>query len=166
MMTHADVSVNEWPRGLFGGFFSRVVAFWIDQALVSALRAIVLFTFDYLSLSSGVSGGMTFIVKSLIVVSYFTVVTFITNGWTVGKALMGLRTIALDGRSLSLTTALVREGVGKMILMHFPFLGLIVLFSEQRENFMDFFTDTRVVSERRLALIDCWQATEGKENQS
>lgn len=156
-MARSELSISHWPRGIFGGFFSRVIAFWIDKLLIDAFLSIVMFAVDFMSLSSAMASGIETVCQGLIAVTYFTLLTYLTNGWTVGKAIMGLRTIALDADRLSFSTAFVREGIGKMILMHFSFLGIIVLFSEQRENFMDFFTDTRVVSEHRQKLVKQWQ---------
>ncbi|MGH2120032.1 RDD family protein, partial [Aerococcus sp. L_32] len=69
------------------------------------------------------------------------------------KGLLGLQVVTNKQYKLSFMTCLLREGLGKVILTTIPFLGLMVVFSNKRQNFMDYFTDTNVISLGQFAML-------------
>lgn len=146
--------LRPYPRAAFAGFWVRALAFIVDLVIVGALSRILLGILTAFVPSLAESDAGMAIFKYIVAILYFTLVTYLSAGYTVGKALFHLRTVMLNGEPLSLLTCFAREGIGKMILMKVKILGLVVLFTAHHENFMDFFTETSVLNERVLATAE------------
>lgn len=147
--------VSGYNRKLYGGFWMRLFAFAIDMILVMSLQA--LFTGVLNVVTNGdysiMNQTIVYVINQFILVLYFTLTSFWTNGQTIGKSLFGLQVVANHQYKLSFTTCLVREGLGKLILNTVPILGILVVFSAKRQNFMDYFTDTNVLSLNQFAML-------------
>lgn len=144
-----------YARNLYGGFWIRLLAFLIDLIMVYALRSLITGVLN--AVTSGVYStlpvSITYLVDQFALIAYFTLSTFWTNGQTLGKGLLGLQVVANRKHKLSFVTCLVREGLGKVILTTIPILGIMVVFSNKRQNFMDYFTDTNVISLGQFAML-------------
>lgn len=150
----ADIA-SGYARNLYGGFWIRLVAFLIDLLMVYALRLLVTGVLNVVTQGtySTLPAAVTFLVDQFVLIAYFTLSTFFTNGQTIGKGLLGLQVVTNKQYKLSFMTCLLREGLGKVILTTIPFLGLMVVFSNKRQNFMDYFTDTNVISLGQFAML-------------
>lgn len=150
----ADIA-SGYARNLYGGFWIRLVAFLIDLLMVYALRLLVTGVLNAVTQGaySTLPTAVTFLVDQFVLIAYFTLSTFFTNGQTIGKGLLGLQVVTNKQYKLSFMTCLLREGLGKVILTTIPFLGLMVVFSYKRQNFMDYFTDTNVISLGQFAML-------------
>lgn len=150
----ADIT-SGYARNLYGGFWIRLVAFIIDLVIVYALRSLVTGVLNAVSsgMYSNLPVAITYLVDQFVFIAYFTLSTYWTNGQTIGKGLLGLQVVTNKQYKLSFMTCLVREGLGKIILTTIPFLGLMVVFSNKRQNFMDYFTNTNVISLGQFAML-------------
>jgi uncharacterized RDD family membrane protein YckC len=150
----ADIT-SGYARNLYGGFWIRLVAFIIDLILVYALRSLVTGVLNAVTSGaySALPVAVSYLVDQFVFIAYFTLSTFWANGQTLGKGLLGLQVVSNKQYKLSFMTCLVREGLGKVILTTIPILGLMVVFSNKRQNFMDYFTDTNVISLGQFAML-------------
>lgn len=154
--SHLDKNViNGFSRNFYGGFWNRLWALLIDLALVQALQAVV---FAGINFSLNQSLAQTepvwaYLTDQVVLILYFTFSSYLLNGQTIGKALLGLQVVSNEFYRLPLSVAFVREGLGKLILLQFPFLALFAVISPKRQNFMDYFTDTNVISLQQFKLL-------------
>ncbi|MDO4671170.1 MAG: RDD family protein [Aerococcus sp.] len=155
---------TDYPRAVFAGFWVRLFAYVVDMLVIWGLGHLIPALLDAFSLNLSLTTAMGEIFDYVVAMLYFTLFAYFTNGYTVGKALFHLRTVQMDGQPLSLMTSFAREGIGKMLLMKLPILGLMVVFTPYRKNFMDFFTETSVVNEHFLKAVEDIQATVGWNN--
>jgi uncharacterized RDD family membrane protein YckC len=144
-----------YARNLYAGFWVRLFAFVIDMIMVYALQALVSGLANVLTQGqyASLDVGILYVIKQVVLILYFTLASFFTNGQTIGKGLLGLQLVKDNQYKLSFMTCFVREGLGKFILATLPFLGLMVVFSSKRQNFMDYFTDTNVISLNQFAML-------------
>ena len=149
-------SVDQLPRQVYGGFWQRLLAYCLDYLFIKALVSILLALASlFLSRDLLEQGDLVnFLAVNFIWVLYFTLSTYLLNGQSLGKFFCRLRVVKADESRLSLGTCLIREGLGKAILRQFPILALVIVFTPKRENFIDFFTDTRVLSLSQMDLIN------------
>ncbi|MDO4680361.1 MAG: RDD family protein [Aerococcus sp.] len=145
---------RDYPRGAFAGFWIRVVAYLVDFLMVNALTHTLLNLLAVIGITIFTGSAAETVASYIVAILYFTLFTYFTNGYTIGKALFGLRTVSLDGETLSFMTCLAREGIGKMLLIKLNLLGLVVLFTRHHENFMDFFTETSVINARVIRTAE------------
>ncbi|MDK6233587.1 RDD family protein [Aerococcus sanguinicola] len=146
---HVDRNlVNGFSRKLYAGFWIRLWAFLVDLIFVGALQAILLAcVLTFLPDAYLVQWPLVkYLAWQLVLVVYFSLASYLLNGQTLGKALFKLQVVKADQYRLNFGTCFVREGLGKLILSNLPILGLFVVVTPKRQNFMDFFTDTNVVA--------------------
>lgn len=150
----ADIA-DGYARNLYGGFWIRLIAFLIDLILVGGLRSLITGVLNAVTAGqyASVVPAVSFLVDQLVLILYFTLSSYWTNGQTLGKGLLRLQVVSNQQYKLSFTTCLIREGFGKLILTTIPFLGILVVFSSKRQNFMDYFTDTNVISLSQFAML-------------
>ncbi len=116
----------------------RVVAFLIDSLVITGL--INLF-FSMWSFTSLISFGISTAIYCL----YFAGLTLIFKGQTLGKMIMGLRTVRLDGYNLKLSDIFFREIVSRIIQRPYPFLYLISFFTSEKKQIGDWVANTCVI---------------------
>jgi uncharacterized RDD family membrane protein YckC len=141
------------------GFVSRAVAMAIDllvitaivltSTLVTELVSAVLPRWVWLNAAIAAVVGA---VVSFVPLFYFSVAVAIT-GRTVGKAVMGIRVLGLDGRQLSAGRSLVRTIAYVFSLL--PLFGgfLWVLVDRDRRGWHDHIARSRVVHEPRASRV-------------
>lgn len=149
---------SKFPTYFFAGFWIRLGAFVIDllciKCIVSATvgilvrAAIIPETTSLLS----VYGFISF----FIYYAYFILLTKLNHGQTIGKMIFGIRVVALKETKLTWQTVLIREGAGRMIVSY-PFFGLLgylpIIFTKNKQQVADMFSDTGVVSLTTLAAF-------------
>jgi len=163
-------------RGFYAGFVTRSIAFAIDMLLVAATQVTILlltrllldfFGFDQLAqaIFEPTEGANV----SLFVTTMRWVIAFIGSGFllavysismwllvdkTLGQALLGLRVLRTDGRSLTLGPA-VRRVLGYYVAFLSLFIGFLwVLIDDRRQGWHDKIADTVVIYD--------WEARLGK----
>lgn len=92
----------------------RVVAFLIDSLVITGLINLFFSMWSFTSL-------INFGISTAIYCLYFAGLTLIFKGQTLGKMIMGLRTVRLDGYNLKLSDIFFREIVSRIIQRHIPF---------------------------------------------
>lgn len=143
---------NHFPSFFYAGFWFRLFAFIIDLILIWSINRLVVQTIFLLLRLPLIDNDFSAYSLSKLVVYllYFVLLTKATNGQTVGKIIFGLRLISFKEEQLSWGTVLIRECFGRYILKTFPFIYLMVLFTQEKQHLADFFSDTAVVSENLI----------------
>lgn len=163
-------------RGFYAGFVTRAIAFAIDMILVAVIQITILLLtrllLDFFGLDQ--LAQAIFEPTAATNVSLFITITrwaiaFVGSGFlfalysismwllvdkTLGQALLGLRVLRTDGRSLTLGPA-VRRILGYYISFLALFLGFLwVLIDDRRQGWHDKIADTVVIYD--------WEARLGK----
>lgn len=147
-MTEVKIPFREKDyRFAYAGFFLRLVAFLIDMLVVGGIFTIlkVFLPLDMeanilnFSLGEVLSTGLT--------LAYFTLMTFFTNGRTLGKMILGLRVVSLTSDKLTFSQIIIREICGRFVLNKFKILYLITGLSPKKQGLFDLLLDTTVVKE-------------------
>lgn len=146
---------TSYSRYLYAGFWPRLWSLVIDLVLVKAIQAITfaIISFFLVQDLNLVYPIVSYLVNQLILIFYFALSSFWMNGQTLGKGLMGLQLVTNNYYKLPFSTAFIREGLGKFILIQFPILALFAVISPKRQNFMDYFTDTNVISLKQFKFL-------------
>lgn len=133
---------------VISGLWRRLIAFLLDLAVVGIIGG--LFGLLIPALNSGGTWASLLLVNSLFLgvfgCAYFIVMTRLT-GQTLGKMIMGIRVVRLDGAELDWGTVVMRELVGRSISQLLgSYLGyLTALFTGWRQAPHDMIVDTCVV---------------------
>lgn len=128
---------------MYAGFFIRLLAYAIDMIVISSLNDIVHNFIKDQNIFRGLSSyGIVFWIISLL---YFTLMTYFTNGQTLGKIITNIKVISLDEQRLSLSQVVSRETFGRYVQGKLLFLYLIVAFAPKKQSLMDMLCDTVVV---------------------
>ncbi len=155
--------------GQYAGVVSRGLALLLDIVIISATVAVTVAavnTFlDFFGLSAliqqltantrfvGVLIGLTFATSTtLFVIGYFVVLWVFTGGYTIGKWVLGVRIVRLDGKRLTIGRALIRYFM--MLVSGLAlFLGFFwVLVDNRRQTWHD--------KVARTCVIYSWNARE------
>ena len=116
----------------------RVVAFLIDSLVITGLINLFFGMWSFTSL-------INFGISTAIYCLYFAGLTLIFKGQTLGKVIMGLRTVRLDGYNLKLSDIFFREIVSRIIQRPYPFLYLISFFTSEKKQIGDWVANTCVI---------------------
>jgi Predicted membrane protein/domain len=136
-----------------GGFFVRLAAYLIDLMLVGTMLLIVKIPMFFVRLShpdNFLTGALLFrfslldILLYLAASAYFVILTYQT-GATVGKRLMNLRVVSVNGEPLTLLNVLYRETIGRY-LSSLLFVGYILVgVNNEKRGLHDMICDTKVI---------------------
>ncbi|MGX7351817.1 RDD family protein [Enterococcus canis] len=139
---------NDFPHYVYAGFWLRLCAFLLDLLVFVAVKHL---TLDLIFRLGGWERGGLLSVYGLLSIAiylgYFTLMTKLNHGQTLGKMIFGIAVVSLTEPVMSWSTALVREGAGRFIL-HYPlaFFGYLpAAFSKKKQQIADMFADTAVV---------------------
>ncbi len=124
------------------GFWRRFFAYLIDLIVVSSLQRIFLFPITRLF---GEQPVLILLVEVIVLLAYFILMNYFTQGQTIGKMICKIRVVQLDGYSLDLGDILVREGAMRHVLYTFPIIYIMAAFTDKKQHLGDFFADTVVV---------------------
>ncbi|WP_228548256.1 RDD family protein [Sporosarcina obsidiansis] len=136
----------------YAGFWVRLWAFLIDLLLVTSISGIFVKPIFRL-LDVAISKPFAFLFSPykvaalLLLLLYFILMTK-WAGQTVGKMILGIRVVKLNGQKLDWSTVLFREGIGRFISQMLWIPYLLVLFTPQKSALHDLFADTTVIHER------------------
>lgn len=136
------------PRFVYGSFSKRLLAYLIDLLLINSITSVFFAIYQLVGWSdSGMRFGLFSVTSLVLYLTYFSLLTKITNGQTLGKMIMGLRVVSLDHEELSWSDVLTRELVSRYIQKQLMFLYFFVFVTKRRETPADLFADTVVISE-------------------
>ena len=142
--------------GRYAGFVTRLMAFIIDQAIVSIILFAIVFVTEWIMNAFEInillfSEGGSWQVPLALGVVIFLIVTLLYDigfwllaGQTPGKRVMGVRVVRTDGKRLKFGNAL-RRAIG-YVISGILFLGYLwILFDNRRQGFHDKLAGTMVV---------------------
>lgn len=139
-----DQEKNDRVTFYYAGFWIRLVAFAIDMALASSISGILgRLVGGEIELGFGITS--TTIIYWLTVFLYFTLLTYFTNGQTLGKMILNIKVISLDGEKLGLFQVVSRETFGRYVQNKFMILYAIIGLNPSKQSLIDMLTDTCVV---------------------
>lgn len=131
----------------YSSFGLRFLAYMIDMMVISAIVSIGKFIFPIDSEAKVLGLVLTDVIYTIVSLAYFTVLSLITRGQSLGKIITGLRVVSVGGGNLSTSQILIREIAGRYIQNKFIFLYALALVTPKKQSFIDLFTDTSVVKE-------------------
>lgn len=148
---------HQYPKYFYSGLFIRTCSYLVDLLIVLSLQNIILrpvFSILNIPMSSSNITTLYGLSKTMVLLSYFVLMTYLANGQTIGKMIFGIRVVDFDSEKLRLSTVLIREIFGRLIIYHYPYICLILLFTSKKQHFIDLLCDTSVVTEN---IIDAYQ---------
>lgn len=125
----------------FASLSRRFIALLIDNIVIQAIYWIIMG--DWL-----MNNLLEYVIVVVVYCGYFALMTYYFKGQTLGKMIVGVRTVRLDGNYLTLQDVLLREVAVRSIHRIFGFLYLISFFSKERKQLGDFIADTCVIKDR------------------
>nr|WP_181537683.1 RDD family protein [Anoxybacillus calidus] len=135
----------------YAGFWMRFWAYLLDLIVIASMNGIIvypIFRFMDLPLEKNHMFTPLSIATATTFYLYFIFMTKIFKQ-TIGKMVFGLKVIDVNNRSLTWSTVLFRELVGKFISKTILFIGfLVAAFSPKKQGIHDMIADTTVVHER------------------
>ncbi len=134
------------------GFWMRFWAYLIDLIVIGSISRLIINPifrlFDIPMDNTGIFSAYT-IVDSIVFFGYFILTSKIL-AQTLGKMIMGLKVVSLDG-VLDWKTVLFREWIGRYISAVLMLGYIVIAFNPKKQGFHDMFSDTVVVLEERNA---------------
>jgi uncharacterized RDD family membrane protein YckC len=149
--------LNDEPdslQGYYAGFASRAVAILIDMGIITLVSAVVIgamslffdlpsvqrfiqwlnsllpgFDLIFVGLTSARFAGFFFLLLNYLYFVFF----FSTTGQTVGKAIMGLRVVTIDGKRMGIRRAFIRT-LGYTLSLAPLGLGFLWVLGEDRRR--------------------------------
>lgn len=141
--------INDFPNYFYAGFWTRLLAFWVDLICISIVTGGTIgLVYKIQGFETSHSLITVYGITSLnIYLAYFTLLTKLNDGQTLGKMIFGIKVVSLEEETLSWQTVLIREGVCRFILQTF-ILGLgylVAAFTPKKQHVGDYFSGTSVV---------------------
>lgn len=159
--SYDQLDLDQLPKRAYGGFWVRTAAYLIDLFLVSLLTTLIFNLSVYRLWGRGIEDWWLFgLLELLILLVYFAATNYAFQGQSLGKMLLGLRTLRADGRMLDGNTLLVRELAGRAIIKIIPVLAVFLIFDKRRRHLIDMLCGTVVVNENQLAMLADYAARE------
>lgn len=149
MTEPAIKDVQNLPAFVYASFGQRFLAYLIDIILISAIRSVILSSYELVGLSnSGANFGLFSLTGALIYFSYFILLTKYNQGQTIGKMILGLRVLLLSGAPLTWSDVLYRELISRYIQKKIKLLYFLLFFTKRKQTMADLISDTVVISEK------------------
>ena len=138
----------------YASFGLRAFAFIVDMLVIGAINKILINVLG-IDLDYEIYGiEMAEILRWIVTILYFVIISLVTNGQTLGKMIVGIRVISLTSDKLDLGQILIREIAGRLIQNTIMILYLLPIFTPKNQSLIDFFVDTAVVKDD--AFIDLY----------
>ncbi len=141
-------------RVVYAGFFPRLAAFLLDSVLVSAALSVFKFIVWIIKLSVGdavifkpilFTYNVFDILFYLLTVAYFVLMTYFC-GATLGKFLMKIKVVDVEGQKLTFMSVLIRETVGRYLSALIVYVGYIIAgLDTRKQGLHDKVADTLVI---------------------
>ena len=113
---------------LYGGFWTRFVAWIIDAIIISVVLATIrLAAQGFEQITSDA------LFNTVVAWTYFVVLTA-ARGQTVGKMAVGIKVVTADGQKPGVRAVLLREVVGKAVSAVILFLGFLLIAVDGRKR--------------------------------
>ena len=136
------------------GFWMRFWAYLIDLIVIGSLSRLfinpIFRLFDISMADTGIFSPYV-VVDSIVFFGYFVLTTKFLHQ-TLGKMIMGLRVVTLNGEPLDWKTLIFREWIGRYISAILMLGYIVIAFNPKKQGFHDMFSDTVVVLEERSVV--------------
>lgn len=152
------------------GFLWRFVAWLIDTAIVALFFILIIYLLFSLGIIKDIETALTVISVVLFIIkySYSLLIEIITNGQSLGKKIVGIAVIKLNGNSLSTNDYLIRWAYRAVDFgMSLFSIGTIsILMSEKNQRLGDMIANTTVIKLKpdRIVTLDDLQNLPDKED--
>lgn len=133
----------------YAGFWMRFWAFVLDLIVIGSINRLIVYpTFRVLGISLSDSSifSPVSIATAITFYGYFVLMTKYF-GQTLGKMVFGLKVVPLKGQTLSWSTILFREWIGRFISVTIWISYIIIAFLPKKQGLHDIFADTTVIHE-------------------
>lgn len=138
----------------YASFGLRAFAFIVDMLVIGAINKILINVLG-IDLDYEIYGiEMAEILRWIVTILYFVIISLVTKGQTLGKMIVGIRVVSLTSDKLDLGQILIREIAGRIIQNTIMILYLLPIFTPKNQSLIDFFVDTAVVKDD--AFIDLY----------
>lgn len=138
----------------YASFGLRAFAFIVDMLVIGAINKILINVLG-IDLDYEIYGiEMAEILRWIVTILYFVIISLVTKGQTLGKMIVGIRVVSLTSDKLDLGQILIREIAGRLIQNTIMILYLLPIFTPKNQSLIDFFVDTAVVKDD--AFIDLY----------
>lgn len=138
----------------YASFGLRAFAFIVDMLVIGAIYKILINVLG-IDLDYEIYGiEMAEILRWIVTILYFVIISFVTKGQSLGKMIVGIRVVSLTSDKLDLGQILIREIAGRLIQNTIMILYLLPIFTPKNQSLIDFFVDTAVVKDD--AFIDLY----------
>lgn len=138
----------------YASFGLRAFAFIVDMLVIGAINKILINVLG-IDLDYEIYGiEMAEILRWIVTILYFVIISLVTKGQTLGKMIAGIRVVSLTSDKLDLGQILIRETAGRLIQNTIMILYLLPIFTPKNQSLIDFFVDTAVVKDD--AFIDLY----------
>ena len=138
----------------YASFGLRAFAFIVDMLVIGAINKILINVLGT-DLDYEIYGiEMAEILRWIVTILYFVIISLVTKGQTLGKMIAGIRVVSLTSDKLDLGQILIRETAGRIIQNTIMILYLLPIFTPKNQSLIDFFVDTAVVKDD--AFIDLY----------
>lgn len=137
---------NKYPPIVYAGFWMRLFAYTLDMIIVASLQQILLIFLE--------NGTVKTALALVIILGYFVLMTKLNQGQTLGKMAFGLRVVCFNEEELSWLTIIVRELFGRYLQSTMWIMYVLVAFTPYKQHIVDLLTDTTVVSENAVTLLN------------
>ena len=111
----------------YSSFGLRFLAYIIDMMVISAIFSIGKFIFPIDPEAKVLGLVLADVIYTIVSLAYFTILSLITRGQSLGKIITGLRVVSVGGGNLSTSQILIREIAGRYIQNKFIFLYALAL---------------------------------------
>ena len=107
---------------------NRLIAYLIDFVITGIAMFVVYFIFSFdliffvdkgilnMDLNTAIHFYRVTFINVLLVCSYFTLIPYLCNGQTLGKMIVGIKVVMIDGSNITFVSLFVREILGKLLL--------------------------------------------------
>lgn len=138
----------------YASFGLRAFSFIVDMLVIGAINKILINVLG-IDLDYEIYGiEMAEILRWIVTILYFVIISLVTKGQTLGKMIVGIRVVSLTSDKLDLGQILIREIAGRIIQNTIMILYLLPIFTPKNQSLIDFFVDTAVVKDD--AFIDLY----------
>jgi len=135
----------------YAGFWMRLWAYLLDLIVISSINGILIYPvfrlFDmplektHMFAPLSIATAITFYLYFILMTKFFK--------QTIGKMVFGLKVVDLNGGTLTWSTIVFREIIGKFISKMTLLIGfLIIAFTRKKQGIHDMIADTTVIHER------------------
>ncbi|SNS59844.1 Uncharacterized membrane protein YckC, RDD family [Anaerovirgula multivorans] len=144
------------------GAGSRVVAAFVDYFIQGMLYFLILLSvigmqnpIDYLQFQSSFFLALVLLIIAMINYGYFTILEMTMQGQTLGKKLVGIKTIRKNGQPMDISHSLIRN-LFRIFIDNYMIGILMIFLRDDYARLGDLFSSTMVIEEEKGDLSDVY----------